>query len=392
MRCLAPGARRDVFVLGAYSQVRPMRFRGVGRALLRSPGFGSRAVSSPRPLALRAHLAVSLPLSIRTPMIVEHHRRASSLERASSITTLGYPLVGVSRPNHSEGASTDGGVIAETVCVWQFRLPPGTFIDAMPDLVTAFPPERRYVPSGGPPTTRPARGVLAWRILCAGCAVSSRRYRTSPWAASRDARRDPAIDGPRRPRARHPFRLRPQPVGVHLRRDGRRASWTDSRRRSRSRSSGSICAPTRASTRGSVPPTSSRSCASGPAIPSPARGRAARASGSARWGSRAWATASSAVAAGRRSSARAESERLAARLAAGEVEPLFGPAQLHPTAGAVLLGVRPPLVAFNVDLRHGRRRGGPRDRRGREGARRRPARACRRSGCGSRAPAGRRSR
>jgi glutamate formiminotransferase len=44
-------------------------------------------------------------------------------------------------------------------------------------------------------------------------------------------------------------------------------------------------------------------------------------------------------------------EGLAARLAAGEVVPLYGPCVLHPTAGAVLLGVRHPLVAFNVDLR-----------------------------------------
>ncbi len=43
-------------------------------------------------------------------------------------------------------------------------------------------------------------------------------------------------------------------------------------------------------------------------------------------------------------------ERLAERLASGEVTPLYGPAELHPTAGAVLLGVRAPLVAFNVDL------------------------------------------
>jgi glutamate formiminotransferase len=43
-------------------------------------------------------------------------------------------------------------------------------------------------------------------------------------------------------------------------------------------------------------------------------------------------------------------DALAARLESGEVEPLFGPAQLHPTAGAVLLGVRPPLVAFNLEL------------------------------------------
>ncbi len=41
---------------------------------------------------------------------------------------------------------------------------------------------------------------------------------------------------------------------------------------------------------------------------------------------------------------------LARRIAAGELEPDFGPAQLHPTAGAVLVAARPPLVAFNVEL------------------------------------------
>ena len=46
-------------------------------------------------------------------------------------------------------------------------------------------------------------------------------------------------------------------------------------------------------------------------------------------------------------------ERLAERMAAGEIEPLAGPPDLHPTAGAVLLGVRRPLVAFNVDLESG---------------------------------------
>ena len=44
---------------------------------------------------------------------------------------------------------------------------------------------------------------------------------------------------------------------------------------------------------------------------------------------------------------------LAAKLAGGEAVPLYGPAHLHPASGAVLLGVRPPLVAFNVDLRTG---------------------------------------
>lgn len=41
---------------------------------------------------------------------------------------------------------------------------------------------------------------------------------------------------------------------------------------------------------------------------------------------------------------------LARRFAAGELTPDFGPARLHPTAGAVLVGARAPLVAFNVEL------------------------------------------
>jgi glutamate formiminotransferase/glutamate formiminotransferase/formiminotetrahydrofolate cyclodeaminase len=42
---------------------------------------------------------------------------------------------------------------------------------------------------------------------------------------------------------------------------------------------------------------------------------------------------------------------LAQRLADGEVKPDFGPASAHPSAGATLVGARPPLVAFNVTLR-----------------------------------------
>jgi glutamate formiminotransferase/glutamate formiminotransferase/formiminotetrahydrofolate cyclodeaminase len=41
---------------------------------------------------------------------------------------------------------------------------------------------------------------------------------------------------------------------------------------------------------------------------------------------------------------------LAGRIEAGEVEPDFGPARAHPTAGTILAAARPPLVAFNVDL------------------------------------------
>jgi glutamate formiminotransferase len=41
---------------------------------------------------------------------------------------------------------------------------------------------------------------------------------------------------------------------------------------------------------------------------------------------------------------------LQGRVDAGETAPEWGPGRLHPSAGAALVGVRPPLVAFNVDL------------------------------------------
>jgi glutamate formiminotransferase len=44
----------------------------------------------------------------------------------------------------------------------------------------------------------------------------------------------------------------------------------------------------------------------------------------------------------------AELER---RLAAGEVQPDFGPDRLDPKAGGVIVGARRPLIAFNVNLR-----------------------------------------
>jgi glutamate formiminotransferase len=44
-------------------------------------------------------------------------------------------------------------------------------------------------------------------------------------------------------------------------------------------------------------------------------------------------------------------EGLQRRVDAGELRPDRGPERLHPTAGGVLVGVRRPLVAFNVNLR-----------------------------------------
>jgi glutamate formiminotransferase len=43
-------------------------------------------------------------------------------------------------------------------------------------------------------------------------------------------------------------------------------------------------------------------------------------------------------------------EELQRRIDSGELVPDFGPAQLDPAAGAVLVGARRPLVAFNVNL------------------------------------------
>jgi glutamate formiminotransferase/glutamate formiminotransferase/formiminotetrahydrofolate cyclodeaminase len=44
-------------------------------------------------------------------------------------------------------------------------------------------------------------------------------------------------------------------------------------------------------------------------------------------------------------------EKLGDRIAGGQAVPDFGPRRMHPTAGALLVAARPPLVAFNVDLR-----------------------------------------
>lgn len=43
-------------------------------------------------------------------------------------------------------------------------------------------------------------------------------------------------------------------------------------------------------------------------------------------------------------------EGLSERIRDGVHAPDFGPPELHPTAGATLVGARPPMVAFNVDL------------------------------------------
>jgi glutamate formiminotransferase len=48
---------------------------------------------------------------------------------------------------------------------------------------------------------------------------------------------------------------------------------------------------------------------------------------------------------------RGGAQELQRRIDAGEIVPDRGPARLHPSAGGVVLGVRRPLIAFNVNLR-----------------------------------------
>jgi glutamate formiminotransferase len=43
-------------------------------------------------------------------------------------------------------------------------------------------------------------------------------------------------------------------------------------------------------------------------------------------------------------------EELARRIEVGELAPEYGPARLDPRTGAALVGARPPLVAYNVEL------------------------------------------
>jgi glutamate formiminotransferase / 5-formyltetrahydrofolate cyclo-ligase len=47
---------------------------------------------------------------------------------------------------------------------------------------------------------------------------------------------------------------------------------------------------------------------------------------------------------------RGKTDELQRRIDAGELRPDFGPTRVHPSAGAVLVGARPPLIAFNVNL------------------------------------------
>ena len=156
----------------------------------------------------------------------------------------------------------------------------------------------------------------------------------------------------RRAPARRPLRPRPPPHRVHARRRGRGA---------RARRSSPVRArPASASTSTATgtPPPRRRARRRADRLPGDAdRGARVRRGAGARRSARQRARAPGLPL--RRARGRAHARGAAARRAGrarasgsrdGELRPDFGPPSLHPTAGAVLVAARPPLVAFNVEL------------------------------------------
>ena len=227
----------------------------------------------------------------------------------------------------------------------------------------------------GPPRRR--RGSRAGRARARRASGTSGGGGSPPYSTGRAAARVGAelLRGPRpgddrRDRRRARARTRgcstctPTPtttarssrvVGAEHRARRRRCS-----RRSRSRASGSTCAGTRARTRGSAPPTWSRSCRSGPADLERARQRGARARRADRRARAARVPLRAARRAARRSTGAAALEELQRRLDAGELAPDFGPARLDPSAGAVHRRRAP--AADRVQRQPARRRSRPRAR------------------------------
>ena len=214
------------------------------------------------------------------------------------------------------------------------------------------------------------------------CACRSRGPRSGDAAAParcvtiRDARRvgPELLRGPparrgrrpaRRGRVGRPRRLSPrpderrlaQPIRADRRRRCRRPSRPRSRRRSRSRSRRSTWSSTPASTRGSARSTSCRSCPS-------ARRRSTTASRSRGRSGRGWRSVSASrstctrarrrgpTACASRTCGAAATRRSATRSAIPRADrrPDFGPARTHPRAGAIAVGARPFLIAWNINL------------------------------------------
>ena len=161
--------------------------------------------------------------------------------------------------------------------------------------------------------------------------------------------------GPGCPPPRPDERREPQPLGVHARRRAR----TGQRRPRAARRGGdptrSTWTRTRASTRGSARSTSSRSC---PWPHDDGRRRSSSPGRSApgsptRFALPVYLYAAAATRPERVKLAdvrRGQYEGLKTEIGFNGREPDFGPARIHPSAGAVAVGARPFLIAYNINL------------------------------------------
>jgi hypothetical protein len=84
-------------------EVRPRGLRGFGRRIVEGPGSAAELSQSMRPLALRARLAASLPLSIRKPMIVADGLRVVARMGAVRSPLWGMPGRGCQRESLRRG-------------------------------------------------------------------------------------------------------------------------------------------------------------------------------------------------------------------------------------------------------------------------------------------------
>ena len=261
-----------------------------------------------------------------------------------------------------------------------------------PDLVTAFPPERRYVPSGGPPSRGP---LEALRVADTVRPMRGLLESVPNFSEGRDAA---TLDAIRRALAAHA-----RVLDVHADADHNRSVFTcigpagRARRGPGGGDRGRRRADRPAPHEGVHPRVGAADVV--PVRPVPGRRSRARARGPPARGARrraghpgASATATSAAAAGRRSSGRAASDALAARLDVrrGRAALRARPSCTRPRARSSSACARRSSRSTSSSTRETSTWPARSPRRcGRATA---AFRACRRSAFGSRAPAARRSR
>ena len=306
-------------------------------------GFVARALTGPKlsPLALVATRVVTPRLHGRTA--IRPARRSASRRRSAPCSRVTATLLWYAAGQHTAALRSrrrDRGVRVARVRLRAVRRLQGVLprdaARARPAAASARTARRRRAP------------------VVSGRCCRSRASRTSRRAATA-ATIDAIGDGARRARARCSTSTRTPTTTARSSRSSatRRSSSTRCSPASRARASASTCARTKARIRASAPPTSSRSS---PIRPEDMRARArggalelARRIGE-ELGLPVFLYGELGAGRGPAFFRRGGPEELQRRIDDGELAPDFGPAQLHPSAGGVIVGARRPLIAFNVNL------------------------------------------